>query len=81
MCVHRDECMRVYMSACVCTDAQKTFYMYCRLINPTIMECTILLCMLCHAGDNMFGRKEQGKGNISLIKAIFNEEAVRVGQK
>ena len=20
-CVHRDECMRVYMSACVCTDA------------------------------------------------------------
>ena len=55
--------------------------MYCWLINPTIMECTILLCTLCHAGDNMFGRKEQGKGNISLIKAIFNEEAVRVGQK
>ena len=23
VCVHKGECMRVYMSACVCTDAQK----------------------------------------------------------
>ena len=23
VCVHRGECMRVYMSACVCTDVQK----------------------------------------------------------
>mgnify|MGYP006973719578 CR=1 FL=1 len=24
VCVHRGECMHVYMNACICTDAQKT---------------------------------------------------------
>jgi hypothetical protein len=25
VCIHRGECMRVYMSACVCTDVKKNY--------------------------------------------------------
>ena len=31
VCVHRGECMCVYMSACVCTDAQKNEILFCML--------------------------------------------------
>ena len=38
VCVHRGKCVRVYMSACVCTDVQK------KLKDGTTGQCRIPLC-------------------------------------